>query len=99
MASRPSVVWVFMISNSSGASLAGLSRMRSGLPSFAIVVQRGGLEDRLDGVFREFVAKARVVLQLAGQRFHIVLRAADMVAGLVVPRFGQRCHGADGGVL
>ncbi|MNV37671.1 hypothetical protein D3C71_1292000 [compost metagenome] len=40
-----------------------------------------------------------MVLQLAGQRFHIVLRAADVVAGLVVPRFGQRCHGADGGVL
>ncbi|MNY77359.1 hypothetical protein D3C86_2172320 [compost metagenome] len=32
MAFRPSVVWVFMTSNSSTVSLPGLSKMLSGIP-------------------------------------------------------------------
>ena len=43
--------------------------------------------------------EARVVLQLLGQRLDVELGAADVVAGVVVARFGERGHGQDGDVL
>ena len=57
MASRPSVVWVFMISNSSGVELARLEQDAVGNADLADVVQRRRLEQQVDLVLRQEIGK------------------------------------------
>jgi hypothetical protein len=40
-----------------------------------------------------------VLRKLLASELHVELRAADVVAGIGVARFGQRGHGKDGDVL
>ncbi len=61
----------------------------------ADVVQRCGLAQLRDIGAAQFRRKARVRLQLARQRFHVMLNAADVVGGFIVARFDQRGHGPD----
>ncbi len=65
----------------------------------ADIVQRRGLEQQVDRAFVQLRAESRVMTQRAGQCPHIVLGAADVVAGLVVAGFGERGQRDDGRVL
>src|SRR5262245_55402924 len=98
MASRPSVVWVFMTVNSSSVSLPGLSRIASDA-DLADVVQRRRLVEHLHRGVVQLRTVGRVRLQVLRQRAYVVLRAPDVVAGLVVARLGERGHRHDGYVL
>ncbi len=62
-------------------------------------MQRRRLEQQLDGLVVELLAKARMVPQRLRQPAHVVLGAPQVVAGLVVARLRQGCHGHDGDVL
>jgi hypothetical protein len=68
MASRPSVVWVFMISNSCGVKLARLEQDAVRDADLADVVQRRRLEQQSSDGASSVVAEARMLAQVLGQR-------------------------------
>jgi len=79
--------------------LAGLEQDAVGDADLADIMERRRLEQQFDLVRRQVGGKARVALQLLGQRLDVELGAADMVAGVVVARFRQRSHGQNRDIL
>ena len=73
--------------------------MRSGMPILPMSCNGADLNKQLDGVGVEESAEARMLAQMFGQHLDVVLGAADVVAGLVVTRLGQRGHGVDRDIL
>ena len=88
-----------MSSNSSGVSLPDLSRMRSGMPMVADVVQRRRPEQHRHVAIVEQSGEAGLLAQLERQCPDVMLGAPDVVAGVGVARLGQRGHRVDGDVL
>ena len=70
-----------------------------GNADLADVVQRRGLEQQFDAFVRQFVFESRMMLQCHRQRFHIALRAIDMISRFVVTRFRKCRHRGDRGIL
>jgi hypothetical protein len=98
MASRPSVVWVFMISNSA-VKATGFEQDAVRNADLANVVQRCRLEQHLDVTVGQAGGKRGCLRQMLGQCLDVILGAPDVVAGVRVAGFGQRGHGNDGHVL
>jgi hypothetical protein len=69
------------------------------MPILPMSCSGADLNSSFDGVVVQVVAEARMLAQVLGQHPDVVLGAADVVAGFVVARFGQRGHGVDGDVL
>ena len=65
----------------------------------ADVVQGSRFEQHGDGVVVQHGGKLGLLTQGFGQRLDVVLSPPDVVAGLIVPGFGQRGHGQDGHIL
>ena len=83
-----------------GLQLARLEQDLIGNADLADVVQGRGLEKHFNGlVVVQQRGKARVPAQVFRQQPHIVLGAADMVAGLVVAGFGEGRQRVDGDIL
>ncbi len=82
-----------------GGELARLEEDAVGNADLADVVQRRGFVEQVDHALVEHRLKARMARQPLGQGLDVELRAPDVVAGFVVPRFRERGHGHDGHVL
>ena len=65
----------------------------------ADIVQRRRLGDLVDVLRRQEVGIARQSAEMFGEQADIGLRPADMVAGALITKFGQRHHDADRGLL
>jgi hypothetical protein len=82
-----------------GRELVRFQQNPVGNADLADVVQRRRFVEHLDIGVGEEGAKARMSLQPRRQRPHVMLGAADVIAGLDVARLRQRSHDEDGDVL
>ena len=82
-----------------GLEPAGLEQDAVWNADFANVVQGGRLEQDIDRALVQKTGKARMPAQLVGQQTQVVLRAADVVAGVVVAGLRQGGHGQNGDIL
>ena len=82
-----------------GRELARLEEDRVRRGHLAHIVERRRFEEQLNHLVVELVAEAGVILQGLGKNAHIVLGAADVIAGLVVAGFGEGTEGGDGSRL